>query len=264
MVIIKAKVSAWLRELTTHFAPALVPAWRALRWKGIYMCICAWPLRYAPFPVNVPGIGTLSNPTEFCNFLGNFCSGELRCAEVEALLAVQPSPVIVDIGVNVGTTVRHWLSLNAGARVVGIDMMQEAIDDTTKLLKKSKPDARWQPICGAVSDKPGQIQIAFDDPLAGTNSVTNQLGVTTRTIQADTLDHWIHAETIDEIALIKIDVEGHGGLVLAGAAESLRKAKFVALEIHSSSEFEEAAKVLFEAGWLPFSMTGRNTWWRKS
>jgi FkbM family methyltransferase len=257
------RLSTWTRELVTHFAPALVPAWRALGLKGVYMCVCAWPLRCIPFPVEIPGMGRLTNRDEFCNFLGNFCEGETRCAEVETFLRGATAAVVVDVGVNVGMTVRQWFFLAPGARVIGLDMMQEALELTTGRLLALGGQYDWQPICGVVTAEAGQVEVSFDEPLSGTNAL-GTTGRQRRTIPADTLDRWIKAEQFGEIALVKVDVEGHGAAVLAGAERTLARARFLALEIHSSAELEDCARILFPRGWLPFAITGRNTWWRKS
>jgi FkbM family methyltransferase len=250
----------WLRELTTHFAPALLPAWRALRWKGIYLCLCAWPLRWVPFPVVIPGLGALRNREEACNFLGNFCTGELRSEEVELHLQKTPDALVVDIGVNVGMTVRHWLMIAPHARVLGLDMMQEALDFTSQRLQEQGRANSFTGICGAVTDHRGEITLHFDDALSGTNSLGAE-GQQQRTVHAATLDEWIKVDELREIALIKLDVEGHGAKVLAGSSLALQKARFLVLEFHSREELEQSSQILFQAGWMLFSVQGRNLWW---
>lgn len=221
------------------------------------MCLCAWPLRCIPIPVEIPGMGRLTNRDEFCNFLGNFCDGEMRCAEVEAFLRGATTPVVIDVGM----TVRRWFSLAPSARVIGLDMMQEALDLTDSRLRALGGQHDWQPICGVVTAQMGQSEVSFDEPLAGTNAL-GATGSRRRTIAADTLDHWINAEQLGEIAVVKVDVEGHGAAVLAGADQTLQRARFLALEIHSGEELEDSAKILFSRNWFPFAITGRNTWWR--
>jgi FkbM family methyltransferase len=208
-------------------------------------------------------MGHFSTRIEFCSFLDNFCGEELKCPEVEHALTTESSPLVVDIGINIGFTVRHWYCLNPSARVIGLDMMEECIAYTTEQLKRIRPKASWHPICGAVTDGAGEMELAFDDPLSGTNSITAAGGHLKRKVPANTLDHWIQDCGNQEITLLKIDVEDHGVSVLKGATQVLSRARYLALEIHSDSELEGCAQLLFHAGWIPFSKARRNTWWRK-
>lgn len=63
----------------------------------------------------------------------------------------------------------------------------------------------------------------------------------TVTVKTDTLDHYLRGWRPDERTLIKIDVEGHEGKVLAGAATTLRYADAVVVEVQQSPDIFEGA-----------------------
>jgi FkbM family methyltransferase len=256
----------WLREgLLAHGGLAL-PAYRRLGWKGVYLALCGWPLRSLVWPVRVPGYGEVRSRAQAINFLGNFCGGQLRNPEVEEHLACTPSCRVVDVGVNLGMTAAHWFALQPSARVVGFDMMEEALSAATAALAVSHPGADWRAVYGVVTDAPGEVTLRYDDPRSGLNSVGNQAGRQIRRVWGDTLDAWLAAEGVDgaPIDLVKIDVEGHGAEVLIGAADSLERTTYLVFEFHSPTELERCARILSAARMDLIAVTGPNAWWRKS
>jgi len=134
-----------------------LPAYRRLGWKGLYLTFCGWPLRSLIWPVHVPGYGELRSREQAINFLGNFCGGELLNPEVEEHLACTPKCRVVDVGVNLGMTAAHWFALQPSARVVGFEMMEEALSAATAALAVSHPRVDWRPVCGVVTDAPGEV-----------------------------------------------------------------------------------------------------------
>lgn len=256
----------WLREGLLGHGGLALPAYRRLGWKGLYLTFCGWPLQSLIWPVHVPGYGELRSREQAINFLGNFCGGELLNPEVEEHLACTPRCRVVDVGVNLGMTAAHWFALQPSARVVGFDMMEEALSAATAALAVSHPGVDWRPVCGVVTDAPGEVTLRYDDPCSGLNSVGGQAGRRIRQIRSNTLDAWLAAEGVDGegIDLVKIDVEGHGAEVLVGAARSLEHTAYLVVEFHSPTELERCARNLFGAGMDLIAVTGRNTWWRKS
>jgi hypothetical protein len=154
----------WLREGLLGHGVLALPAYRRLGWKGLYLIFCGWPLRSLIWPVHVRCYGELRSREQVINFLGNFCDGELLNPEVEEHLACTPRCRVVDVGVNLGLTAAYWFALQPSARVVGFDMMEEALSAATAALAVSHPWVDWRPVRGVVTDAPGEVPLRYAQP----------------------------------------------------------------------------------------------------
>lgn len=197
------------------------------------------------------------------NYIDNFLRREFRCERVEDELRRAQKPVVVDVGVNVGLTVRWWYSLNRECRVVGIDMLTEALDFTTAALGQIEGDLDWNPICSAVGERPEVKEIMVSDPLEGTTGLASSQGKDSRRIEIETLDRLVGKQGIGMIDLLKLDIEGWAGLALSGAEETLAKTRMVVVETHSEEETELTTERLHAAGMRLFRVYGRTMWWRR-
>ena len=252
----------YVREILVSLPLALIKGWRHFGWRGAWLAWCDLVFTGLPAPVAVPGFGPLIRRNEARSLMDNFCLGELRCAEVEQALREHPAPVILDLGVNLGMSVRWWFHLNPRARVTGLEMMQESLDYTTQRLVLCHPAAAWRPVCCAVAVKDAEpVEICFTDPLEGTTSVATAGGEQRRRVQVRCLDSLI---TEAEVLLIKCDIEGFGGHALAGGREVLKRTRFVVTETHGAEETALMGRVLFESGFVPFRLSSRSLWWRRS
>jgi FkbM family methyltransferase len=141
-------------------------------------------------------------------------------------------------------------------------MMQESLDYTTQRLTLCHPGAAWRPVCCAVADRDGApMEITFADPLEGTTSIARSRGERRRRVEVRCLDGLI---TEPEVLLIKCDIEGFGGHALAGGREVLKRTLFVVTETHGPEETALMGRVLFECGFVPFQLSSRSLWWRRS
>lgn len=223
--------------------------------KGYYISLFR-TFRAVPFGVSLPIFGTVSTVDEVLNIHDNFGKGELRHEGIEDHLKRSRGPVIVDCGVNIGITIRWWHHLNRRAKVFGFDMMEEA-----HVFTQSRIDTagNWYvPItCALSSDDGNPIEISFDDPLFGENSVSATDRKQQRTVRTGTLDAKLGEYDLAEIDLLKIDIEGHGGEALKGASRTLRKTRYVLFETHTREEISESANILHEAGFQIIAMRNR-------
>lgn len=197
------------------------------------------------------------------NLIDNFSLRELRSESVENHLRGLPQPWVVDVGVNVGVTCRWWLSLAPNLEVVGIDMFQEALDFTTERLARVGDLGRWHPVCAAVGDRDGFVEVRFSEPLEGTSRVDSTTGNKVRTMRVQTLDALIPPIVPGRIGLLKIDIEGSAGRALLGASETLRSCDYVTIETHSDEETTVASAALIAAGFRLLRAHGRTMWWSR-
>lgn len=252
----------YLREMLEYFPSAAFCAYREWGVVGLKIAISAYLLRFAPRP-QVSPIGKLTLFPEFLNFLDNFCANELRCAEVEDHLKNAPDPVVIDIGINLGVTVRWWLSLSPNLRVFGIDMLPEVLDFTSARIAENSLQERWTPICSAVGNSSGQARLFLTDPFEGTTSLASTTGPQTREVTVNTVDLLLENDDLPTIDLLKIDIEGHAGFAIEGARNVLKRTRFVCIEAHNEEETERCANALTTSGFALFKVGSRHMWWRR-
>lgn len=250
-------ISAFLR-----FPFEAVRAFTLYGLKGKYLAAVLCVFKSVPFGISLPPFGRIALYNEFLSIYDNIIEKELRCDEIEDGIKKSARPVIVDLGINLGMTVRWWFSLNKNAVVYGIDMIPESLEFTTGRLKTIPGSFNWTGIPSAVSDKKQSFTIQYDDPLEGSNSVFSSAGKIKRTVTADTLDNLLKQYAPAEIDLIKIDIEGFGAVALRGGVELLSKCRYIILETHTPEEISEANRILINLGWDLFLVKGRSAFYR--
>ncbi|MEZ5384997.1 MAG: FkbM family methyltransferase [Prosthecobacter sp.] len=253
---------AYWRDLATAFPKAALASCKDLGAPGLYLATCVFVLRRLPWPLQPHPLIRLTNWNEATNYLDNFILGELRLDEPEQLLA-QSEGEVIEVGVNVGITTRWWLTLNPALSVIGVDMMREALDFTTRRVSELGHQARWQGVEGAVGDAEGRMTIHFDDPLEGTNSVDHVGGSQQREVEVNTLDAYLSRATMNHPILMKVDIEGHAAAALRGASSVLQRLRWVVVETHDPEELAQSAALLTDAGFLLRHFHGRTMWWKK-
>ncbi|MBA4070589.1 MAG: hypothetical protein C0497_01960 [Gemmatimonas sp.] len=236
--------SAWL----FHAAAALDFGGRKAL-AGWIMHSMRLPVAWLPV---IAGFGRLTHRNEFESIADNFFRGTLRFPPLEWGLRAASDPLVMDVGVNLGVTLRWWLHLNSRTEIIAVDMIREAHEFAARVLDLMEP--RWaaqvHAVHAVVSDAPGRMEIAFDDPLEGTNAADARGGATRREVAVRTLDEiWADAGSRD-LLVLKIDIEGAGGMALRGAAQMLRRTQFVAAEWHGPAELGQITAACLEAGLL--------------
>lgn len=231
--------------------------------KGAWLAVCVFVLKAMPFPVQAAAGLRLVNWHEAVNYVDNFIMGELRHPEVEAALAKGDGEV-VEVGVNVGITARWWLAQGDRVRVVGVDMMSEALDYTRARLAENGAAARGTFVSGAVGSSAGSMEVAFDDPLEGTNNLDANTGTKKRVVTINTLDAWLAGVSVNNPLLLKLDIEGHAGAALEGAHGLLSRVPWVVIETHHPEELSSCARQLSGHGFSLKHFHGRTMWWSRA
>lgn len=257
-------MKSYLRTLSGFSGRCLLNAYKLDGFRGAYVVTCHAFLTKVPLAPRLHSIGLIDHRAELMNYLDNFVMGELRCPEIEDHLQTQTRPVIIDVGINVGVTVRWWLHLNAKAKIIGIDMMQESLEFTTRKLEKWGSTVDWCPICIGVSDTAGVAELVVSDPLDGTTAIDNSVGNIHRSVNLMTMDEVLARRGLDQIDLLKVDIEGHGGKALLGAEKTLAITRYVVFETHNREETRLAQKTLAVAGFALWRVSGRTMWWERS
>ncbi len=126
---------------------------------------------------------------------------------------------IVDVGAFIGDSALVFQSLNA-ARIYSF----EAVPDNYELLKKTialNGASNVEPVLLALGAQREQMEIAVNGILSAFDSLFKY--EKTAMIQVDTLDNYAAENGLDDIALIKVDIEGHERHFLNGALETIKK-----------------------------------------
>lgn len=253
----------YLRSVVEEFPHAAAEGYHLFGWRGFYLGTCAFLFRSQPFPISLPRFGKVHSWAEAINLVDNFAWRELRSERVENHLRSLPEAWVVDVGVNVGVTCRWWLSLADHIDVIGIDMFQEALDFTAKKIADLGATDRWHPLCGAVGDTEGVVEVRFADPLEGTSSLDSTNGAKSRKVQIKSLDTMLAPIAPRRIGLLKLDIEGSAGRALRGASATLQRSDFVVVETHSDEETKTSSVALTGAGFQLFHCQGRTMWWER-
>jgi len=242
---------------------------RLLGIAGLYLYICKHAKKIS-LPMTIPIFGTARTSHEIRNIFDNFGTGQLRNETVERYLSEKEAPCVIDCGVNVGVTVRWWFHLNGRARVFGIDMLEEAQEFTVEALRSiGAGNGRYRPITAALWSESGKnFTVGVSDPLYGDYGFYRKdKEETERVVITKTLDAIAASETIGEVDLLKIDLEGAAADALSGAAELLKRTRYVVFEIHDVHNREEralASGILSGSGFLLIETNGRQLWWRRA
>lgn len=140
----------------------------------------------------------------------------------------------VDVGANIGLFTD--LLVDRGAKkIISVEINQSAISTFNQLHDRNEQVTL---IKQAVSDEIGQIEI-FEDPnnsLVSSHSQTHtQNLINKNVVDSTTLDRIFEMENIDNVNLLKIDIEGSEYKAFSGLSnENLKKVDFIILEWHDN------------------------------
>lgn len=172
------------------------------------------------------------------------------------LLGDVPNPVIIDGGAHVGYTVVEYLKQLPAARIYAFEPFQESIDKFRKNLPDN-PRVELVPLCLAESSGKRAFYIngylptnsLLPRPVSGTKYYPEQAATIGETqVECVTLDEFIESRGIEDVHILKLDIQGAELMALRGAEHALAAKKFRVL-------FLEIAFVsLYESGVMYFEL----------
>jgi FkbM family methyltransferase len=171
---------------------------------------------------------------------------------------------ILDVGANIGELSIYFARLHPDCRVIAFEPAPENIEGfRTNLAMQAPPLANLELVTEAVSDRPGRIAMAVGAGLLNTTVLEANRermgaidGVRELEVSADTLDNFCARLGVDEIDLLKIDIEG-GEPSLAKAVAAMKgriHSAFVEISTYNTlaayarliDAFEQAGLVMAE------------------
>ena len=131
-------------------------------------------------------------------------------------LLAKVTPVVFDIGANVGDWSAAFLSKNAESKIYAFEPVSATF---AHLTQRFQGQSRIEFCQAAVSDKAGSCVLRVEGVLSGSNSIyrmPDEKCASMETVAAITGDEFAASKGIQGIDYIKIDVEGHEVRVLQG------------------------------------------------
>jgi len=139
--------------------------------------------------------------------------------------SLKPGMVLMDVGANIG-----YYSLSAASQTQDQATIY-AFEPEPGVLASLRDNIALnsfksiKPFDRALADKRGVLRLNVDQANMGKHSLVQADGGNSRQIEIQTLtmDEFVREQGISRVDLIKIDVEGAEGMVLAGARETIAK-----------------------------------------
>jgi FkbM family methyltransferase len=150
--------------------------------------------------------------------------------------------VILDIGANIGLAAA-WFSYYNPFKTI---YCFEPLPQNVSLLQLNCPTAKVKEVgLGAKRDK---VKLHVDSDAVMASSIPCQWNTQEMEFEVISLDAFANSEGLDQVALMKIDVEGMENEVLQGAKETLRNTHRVVMETHSGFLHSQAIGHIRSAG----------------
>jgi FkbM family methyltransferase len=165
--------------------------------------------------------------------------------DLARLTANFPLRTIFDVGGNFGQTALRFVSAFPGSTIYSFEPVPTSFE---RLVKSVKAYPRVKPVNVAIGDVEGKVAMNVT-PAAGCNSIKQVLNATESIcVNVETIDGFCIKNSILEIDLLKIDVEGYELQVLKGAQRLLDdgKIRFVFAECVFSPNSETPHTSFFD------------------
>ncbi len=145
-------------------------------------------------------------------------------------LAYTPSPVVVDLGANIGAFALYVFSYYRNARLLSV----EAAPDTFEILSDNRrlnTTREWRVVNAAVWSENGSINLDRREASTGHRVRINRGAG--ETVPARRLADIVAEARLGDIDLLKMDIEGAEETVIPQAEDVLQRTKVLVIEVHT-------------------------------
>jgi len=194
-------------------------------------------------PLHISTIPTRFGPLHVRENFGDITNVvDLLYHDVYRVRALAAPGAIFDAGANVGIAAMAFASCNPGRPVYCF----EPVPENAALIRLNCPGAEI--IGKALGSEPGAVRLHVDPD----NVIASRIDTAWKTREVEfeviTLDDFKRERGIDEVALLKLDVEGMEVDILDGASATLRSTAEVVLESHGRERHQGVQSRLKSAG----------------
>lgn len=201
----------------------------------------------------------------------NGCFEEGEIAFFEKILKGIDSPVILDVGANIGTHSIRWAKINRKTKVFAFEPSPTTAQMLEQNVERNRLKDQIKVFATAVSESPGTARFyhCVDDAYSSLKDTGRYEVIDIIEVQVTTIDAFCKEQGLKKINLIKVDVEGFETEVIKGAIETLKKYKpELFIEIYagtnSNKDPERTIKIIQDLGYHTFVLSkGKKIEWSK-
>jgi len=159
---------------------------------------------------------------------------------------LRPRMVVFDVGANVGEYTEYLASLHNDLHVFCFEPVRSTFDALKQRID-CMSNHGIKVFNVGLSDRAGHARLKCFGPLAGSNSLyerpysfPGEPVLREETITLTTLDEFLETNSVTDIDLLKIDVEGHELSVIQGAVKTIRERRVTCIQFEYGNSFRDA------------------------
>lgn len=155
-----------------------------------------------------------------------------------------PGAIVLDVGANFGYySLKLGAAVQPGDRVFAFEPSPETFTRLKCNIALNRLDSTVTPVQCALSDNTGFSYLSCPEGNSGAAALSDVRG---EPVELDTLDHFCDRHAINDLSVIKIDVEGNELRVIRGGITSIKRYLPIIMIEFNSSALEKAGTSVFE------------------
>jgi FkbM family methyltransferase len=194
-------------------------------------------------PNEIYSLKTIYGPLHFRDNFGDITNlPGLFHQNVYRAKALVGDGVILDVGANIGLAAAWFAYYNPEKTIYCF----EPLSANASLIGMNCPSAKVNQV--AVGAKRGHVKLNVDPQCVMASRIPCRWETTKVEFDVISLDEFVEANSIEDVALLKIDVEGMEVDVLKGFQKNSELTHLIAMETHGRSCHDDALGLLTQSG----------------
>lgn len=170
---------------------------------------------------------------------------------------LQPGDTALDIGANLGlVSFRMLEKVGAAGRVIAFEPQSRMVSYIEKSISHNRVDNLHVHNIG-LADRSGTLRLSVPDDNAGAASFVSNKGSNVEEVPVTTLDEFTRTHGLEDVRLLKVDVEGFESQVFSGGKDFLSRVKpdvIVFEENRNTGDIPDSISILQSSGYEIFSL----------
>ena len=155
---------------------------------------------------------------------------------------VQDCRTIVDLGANIGLASLYFADQYPSARIVALEPFPDNYLMLQHNLKQLIRQGRAKTVQAAISHSEGEIRMGMPEGSEFSQAAISRGGAVP--VQGITMEKLIAQQSLEQIDLLKVDIEGSEIDLFQGPSEWLARVRAIAIEFHGGSREESGFDAL--------------------